>query len=150
MTSVWRFGHERDVLNHAPPTVSVNFWMKCLLYIQSICSRKNKPCSLFSSFNILFLLEVHHNTEVETVANFRFTQTLIAKFLIKNYITHNPEEWSTNQRRWCYHGNRNHFKISSTTSHRSMGNNIFKLIFVPSFISDIAIYLIFLISKNNQ
>ncbi len=75
MTLVWR--HERDILNHAPPTVSVHFWMKRLLYyIQSIRSRKNKPCPLFSSFNIRFLLEVCHNTEVKTVANFRFTRTL--------------------------------------------------------------------------
>ncbi len=77
MTSVWRLGHDRGILNHAPPTVSVHFWMKRLLYyIQSVRSRKNKPCPLFSSFNILFLLEVRHNTEVKTVANFRFTRTL--------------------------------------------------------------------------
>ncbi len=56
---------------------SVNFRMKRLLYyIQSIHSRQNKPCPLFSTFNILFILEVCHNTEVKTVVNFRFTRTL--------------------------------------------------------------------------
>ncbi len=70
-------GHERDILNHAPPTVSVHFRMKHLLYyIQSIRSRKNKPCPLFPSINILFLSEVRHNMEVNTVASFRFTRTL--------------------------------------------------------------------------
>ncbi len=40
-------------------------------FIQSICSRKNKPCPLFSSFSIRFLLEV------KTVANFQFKRTLM-------------------------------------------------------------------------
>ncbi len=52
--------------------------MKRLLhYIQSIRSRKNKPCPLFSSFNILFLSEVRHNTKVKPVQYFRFTWTLL-------------------------------------------------------------------------
>ncbi len=43
--------------------LSVHFLMKRLLYyIQSIWSRKNKPCPLISLFNILFLSEVRHNT----------------------------------------------------------------------------------------
>ncbi len=88
MTSVWRLGLERDNLNHAPPTVSVHFWMKRLLYyIQSIRSRQNKPRPLFFSFNILFFSDVRHNTEVKTVSNFRFTQTLIlwiSKQIINN------------------------------------------------------------------
>ncbi len=60
---------------------------RLLYYIQSIRSRKNKPCPLFSSFNILFLLEVRHNTEVKTVAHFQFTQTLKLK-VDKNSTTH--------------------------------------------------------------
>ncbi len=73
MASIWRIGHERDILNHAPPTVSVDFWMKRLLYyIQSIRSeKKNKPCPLFFSFNILFLSEVCHNTEVKNCSGSR-------------------------------------------------------------------------------
>ncbi len=64
MTSVWRLGHQSDILNHAPPTVSVHFWIKRLLYyIQSVYSRKNKPCPLFSSFHIPYFL--HHNTKVK-------------------------------------------------------------------------------------
>ncbi len=52
-------GHEHDILNHAPPTVSVHVWMNRLLYyIQSIRIRKNKPCPLIFSFNIQFLSEV--------------------------------------------------------------------------------------------
>ncbi len=73
-----RYYHERDILNHAHPTSSVDFFMKRLLYyIEFIHSRKNKPCPLFSSFNILYLSEVRHNTKVKTVANFWFTLTLL-------------------------------------------------------------------------
>ncbi len=94
-------GHEHDILNHTPPTVSVHFWMKRLLYyIQSIRSRKNKPFPLFSSFNILFLLEVRHNTEVKTVANFRFTRTLTPPSAHTQQWTHtvttHPEHWAAN------------------------------------------------------
>ncbi len=57
-------------------SVFISRMKRLLNYIQSIHSRKNKPCPLFSSFNILFLSEVRHNTEVKMVANFRFMQTL--------------------------------------------------------------------------
>ncbi len=50
---------------------------------------KNKPCPQFSPFNILFLSEVHHNTEVKTVANFRFMRTLIKLFFFFFYKHYN-------------------------------------------------------------
>ncbi len=83
MTWVWRLGHEHDILNHAPPNISVHFWIKPLLYyIQSTRSRQNKPCPLFSSFNILFHSEVRHTTEVKTDTYFRFTRTLSTVYFI--------------------------------------------------------------------
>ncbi len=58
--------------------LSVHFLIKRqLYYIQSIWSRKNKPCPLISLFNILFLSEVRHNTGSKNGRkNFRFTRTL--------------------------------------------------------------------------
>ncbi len=62
-------------------------------HVQSICSRKNKSCPLFSSFNILFLPEVSHNAEVKMVANFRFRQTLKELLIFPLNLSHSTVLW---------------------------------------------------------
>ncbi len=75
MASVWRIGHERDILNHAPPTVSVDFWMKRLLYyIQSIRSEKKQ--AMPSIFLIQYSVSLGSTSQYGSKELFWFTWTL--------------------------------------------------------------------------
>ncbi len=69
-----------------PLQLSVNIfeWTAYFTTSNQFCSRKIKPCPLFSSFYILLLSEICHNTEAKTVANFRFTQTFKAASITTN------------------------------------------------------------------
>ncbi len=50
---------KRDILNHAPPTVSVHFWMKRLLYYIQSFSKQTSHSLYFKLYKILLFYSIH-------------------------------------------------------------------------------------------
>ncbi len=76
-------------------SVLISEWNAYFATSNQFAVEKNKPCPLFSSFNILFLSELRHNTQEKTVANFRFTQTSTQHFLECTHAKENTQNTQT-------------------------------------------------------